>query len=850
MNILNKLTIKHLKMNKKRTIVTIIGIILSTALMVGIGLLFSSLRDNTVKTTILNNGPQHLTIDNVESKYYNTIKNNVEVKNVSYTNNLGFASIDSSNEYKPYVYVVEASKDLLDNLILVKGRFPENENEIVISKHIKENGSVVYNIGDEVTFDIGKRVVNIDGIETEIEGTSEYNEGEYLINKSSKTYKIVGIVERTYLEPYSSPGYFVYSKSNKIRDNSNLNILLEFKNPKKAYEIGEKLGKMANIESSNQLSYNDGLLYTYGTSRYSNIVTSMNTIIIIILSLISIACIIVIYNSFAISVMERKKQFGLFSSIGATKKQIRKTVFFEAFIVGIIGIPLGILSSLLGIGIVLKIVNILLPNIFDVPLALTIYPTFILIPVLFMVIVILVSAFLPARRASKITPIEAIRQNDDIKIKNKKLKTPKFIRKIFKEEGVIAYKNIKRNKKKYRITIASLFISIVLFVSFSSILDYAIKASTDITSLPEFDRQIMIRYNKDNIKDVEKIFNTVKEYEGIDKISLLEKNTLVGKGVDTLYTTDSMEILKENSDSLNNNFNITLIKMDNESYNKLKEKYNVKDNENIVINKTKKTEYDLEAKTRKTKKVSILKEDTKSLDVYDIVDENKKLVTIDNLHFIEDIPMGLEYDATAYNIQIIVSSDKYDSLLEDKIEYTADIVIKGKENKKLDKYLKDIEDDNGFKYFSYMNLIEDMRTTKNMITVMQILLYGFISLVTLIGVTSVFNTINTSIALRRKEFAMLRSIGLTPKGFNRILYFESLFFGLKSLIYGIPVAIIVTFILGSSLNNVVTIEFLFPIKSIIIAIIGVFIIVFLSMMYASRRIKKENILEALREENI
>ena len=149
-----------------------------------------------------------------------------------------------------------------------------------------------------------------------------------------------------------------------------------------------------------------------------------------------------------------------------------------------------------------------------------------------------------------------------------------------------------------------------------------------------------------------------------------------------------------------------------------------------------------------------------------------------------------------------------------------------------------------------MNIIEEMKITKNMITVMQILLYGFISLVTLIGVTSVFNTINTSIALRRKEFAMLRSIGLTPKGFNRILYFESLFFGLRSLIYGIPVAILVTFILGSSLNNVVTIEFLFPIKSIIIAVFGVFIIIFLNMLYASRRINKENILEALREENI
>ena len=138
-----------------------------------------------------------------------------------------------------------------------------------------------------------------------------------------------------------------------------------------------------------------------------------------------------------------------------------------------------------------------------------------------------------------------------------------------------------------------------------------------------------------------------------------------------------------------------------------------------------------------------------------------------------------------------------------------------------------------------------------MILVIKILLYGFISLVTLIGVTSVFNTIHTSINLRRKEFAMLRSMGLTPKGFNKILAFESLFVGLKSLLYAIPVSIGVVFLLYKSLGGVADVgAFVIPWQSILIATVAVFIIVFITMMYASSKIKHENILDAIREENI
>ena len=143
-----------------------------------------------------------------------------------------------------------------------------------------------------------------------------------------------------------------------------------------------------------------------------------------------------------------------------------------------------------------------------------------------------------------------------------------------------------------------------------------------------------------------------------------------------------------------------------------------------------------------------------------------------------------------------------------------------------------------------------MQLEKNIVLVVKILMYGFIGLIVLIGITSVFNTITTSMALRRREFAVLRSIGLTNKGFNRILYFETLFIGLKAIIYGIAVSLIIIYLIHNSLSQVSSRSIYIPFTSFIIAIIAVFLIVFLTMIYSSRKIKKDNILEQIRQENI
>lgn len=844
MKVLNRLTLKHLKMNKKRTIVSIIGIILSTALMVGVGLLFSTVRDSMIKEVENSVGSYHAKIEGISGKYLDDLSDNKELSSVMIEQGLGSAYLDgSNNEYKPYLYLISGNDIYLKTLKLTSGRLPKDDSEIVISKHIIDNAGVKYNVGDILTLDIGDR---IDEMGEYIEGNARINEGisENIINTQLYKFKIVGIVERTNYENYSAAGYSIFTKS-KIDGDAYINAYITFKSVKNVIDRASNLVKRYDL-SLNDVEFNDTLLTLYGETKYDNYNSTIVMIMSIFLGLISIGCIIVIYNSFAISVSERKKQFGLLSSIGATKSQIRSTVFFEAIVVGVIGIILGILSSILGIGILLRVVNTLLKGVFEGELLLSFYPMFIIIPVIFMIVTVLVSAYIPARRASKITPIEAIRQNDDIKIKAKKLKTNALVKKIFGVEGELALKNIKRNKKKYRITIVSLFISIVLFISFSCLLKYLFGSINDISNLPEYDVEVHYSSNLDD-KVKNNMMLLAKDSKVLD-YSFIE-STLYYRTSDLSKVYDNS--FKKNVDVDETDMYILNLVVDKNTYDKLINKYSLKSGSPILINNYKHTTY--KDSNRKMYSGKILnKSYDKTLDLCDYnYEENAKIncQKLRDINVIDEVPFGFSDQITSYNLVLITSSplsEKIPNIITETSSYPL-LKLKIDDEATLKKTYEELSNSS----YHYYSVKEEMKLVNNLVLVIKILLYGFICLVTLIGVTSVFNTITTSIALRRREFAMLRSIGLAPHGFNKILYFESLFFGFKSLFYSIPVSFGVMLIIRRVMDDVYYYDhLLIPWGAIIGAILGVFIIVLITMFYSARRIRHENILDSIRDENI
>ena len=853
MSILNKLTIKNLKLNKKRTIVTIIGIILSTALMVGIGLLFSSFQDYMIRETISYNGRYEANYENADLSKVSNLK----VKNFVYfyEKTIGFSKFESKNEYKPYIYVAGVNKEFFNELKLVDGRFPNNDDEIVISEHINTNGGASYKVGDNITLSYGERVIEGDIVLD----NSQYVDGEYLNYLNKKDYKIVGIVKRSNYEDYSACGYSAFTLDTN-ENAGNVNLYVVFDSNRKIIKQSEKLAK--DIDYNSPINYNSTLLALYGESTYGNIMSSMIMMIVIMLSLVSVGCTIVIYNSFAISVMERKKEFGLLSSIGATRRQLSYTVFFEALVVGTIGIILGIFSAYIGIGIVILIINNLISDILEFRLDLVTNLLFVIIPIIFMIVVIIISSIIPSRRASKVSPIEAIRQNDDIKINKKKIKTSKIITKLFGIEGEIALKNIKRNKKKYRVTVISLFISIVLFISFSSYMNYTINTASDVIGEIPYDYQI---YYYDNGTDSTEINNKLDEI-----VSSSDVKNYVRYDVSNVNIISNYDYSKDYLEFYENNYGIDALKelknkqytyaevvvLDDNSYQNFKQSIGLTSDKVIIFNKFKGVSYSNNKRVnynipfidnRDSGNIKIC--NFNGLDEKEIKDNYNKYCSknINNIFVTDKSYDLLEELAYNDNYKLIVNKKMYDVIFNNKIDYSV-INIISDNTSSIDNLTKDFDK---YENVNYTNLTEEFKQTNNLILVIKILMYGFIGLITLIGVTSVFNTISTSMALRKREFAVLRSIGLTKKGFNKILFFESLFFGFKSLIFAIPVGIGVTVLIHLALSDMMSISsVIIPWKAIIISIISVFIIVLITMMYSTNKIKKHNIIEQIREENI
>lgn len=856
MNILKKLTLKSLKLNKKRTIVTIIGIILSTALICAVAGMITSVQKTLINYAKSHSGNYHVCFKNIPNDELKYIKENKNVQNYFLSKNVGYGKLEKvENEYKPYIFVMEYDKKGLEQggVTLLEGRMPENSNEIVIPEHLIKSGKINYTIGEKITLNLGKRQTK-DGLELtqedalltdESEETessskskSETEDLEEIVDTKEHTYTIVGIIERSNykgIEGFSAPGYTAISYMDNENDINTANISVLYSNlkdfQKKTEDIKSVIEK--NIGSSVTVSYNSSLIdYEGGVSDTT--MASLYSVGAVVIVIIILSSVFVIRNSFSISVSEKTKQYGMLSSIGATKKQIKKSVLYEGFYIGIIGIPLGILCGMLAVVILLQVVNVLLGDSLNEKCVFSIPILAIIASIIISAITIYLSCILPARRASKISPIEAIRGNDDIKIKAKKVKTSKITKKLFGIGGVIASKNLKRNKKKYRTTVISLVVSISIFISLSSFLDYGGK--------------IVNVYYKDLGYDISVYDGTVENYNEITKLDNVEEYSY------SYMTEGSVDINKYGSefgkkriakDGEETN-SITIILINNDYFKKFIEHLGIQSTnyKDIAILEDDAYEY-IDEKTVFENYYSL-----KTGDSIEITLTNGEKRTVKISKKTDERPMGYKnvYSNGGY---LFVSEDFIQDKSDKKSFHVGGLLIKSQNPDELENEINNLKKTNNLYSKLYINNISKyVEENQKIILLISIFLYGFIAVITLIGVTNIFNTITTNMILRSKEFANLKSVGMTTKEFNRMIRLESVLYGLKSLLIGIPLGLIGSYCIYNGIAKGLDFGYILPLKSIIIAIIFVFIIVGLTMKYSLNKINKQNIIETIREDNI
>lgn len=845
MNILSKLSIRNLKLNKKRTISTIIGIILSVALICAVASMGISFQATLVENAINETGYYHLKISDVTDENIESLKNNRDIKDVLTISEKGYGKLENSqNVDKPYFKLYSMDKKLFEFLKfnLIDGRFPTNNNEIIISEHIIENAKVNYKIGDKIKVNIGERVTLDDD---KLYYMNPYNkEDEKLINTQEYEFTIVGIIERPNMnfEAYSDPGYTIISTNMEAEKQE---AYITLKNPKEykksipnivgasSYDSIVGLGENADQKLKyDNYQVNDELLRWEAFAFSDSTVNMLYAVIGVVIFIIIFASVFCIRNSFAIATTEKMKMYSMLASVGATKKQIKKNVIFEGLLLGVVGIPLGIISGFFAVFVLLQIVNNLLgeqllAHVDGIIFKISILP--ILLSVILGIITIYLSARSSAKRASKVSQIEGLRNSSDIKIKNKNLKVPKIISKIFKIGGVLAYKNLKRNKKKYRTTVISISISIFIFITMNSF----------ITNMFDLTNNYYEDYNYNLL-----ISGDLKTEE-IKKI--VSNDTVESYSI--LYNTDGTYKIK-NLDKIIANDSYPVTEIDGEAYTSL---------QIVALDSSDFKEY--------AKRIKVNYEDVKNAgilcDEYQIYDEtSEKQKEVRRYKYEKGDTIEGEYKNEKLKIKVgAVSQTKPDGI--EKTYYSDGFLVVDKEQFKNLNFRFDVmtiqsnnatslqkEIDNINKNTNVYNIEETAKQEKSMALVIKIFLYGFIAVITLIGVTNIFNTITSNMELRQKEFAMLKSIGMTKKEFNRMINLETIFYGVKSWVYGTILGLLGTFAMYKAFSVKIEQGIYIPINAIIISAIFVFIFVFIIMRYSISKINKQNTIETIRNENI
>ena len=578
-------------------------------------------------------------------------------------------------------------------------------------------------------------------------------------------------------------------------------------------------------------------------------------IIIIVTVLVVICTIATVYNAFSISISERKKQFGILNSIGATKSQIIKLVFIEAFIVSVIAIPIGIVCGTISIDLVFRFIQRFFENSFiaDMNLRVVYNPYIIIGSILIVLITIGISAILPAITAAKISPLEAIKNSSNLKIG--KVKDSKIVRFIFKTEGVLAYKNLRRNKKKFRITLFSLIISVVIFISFSGFMKLFIKANQVQSSQMNYDLYLY----KNGFAEDDKFINELKKVKGIENFSINNEYSIgtnvgennINKGYKELI---EKYFTKENkNDEVVYNFSNSLFFFPgDEAISKLKLKTGkfdketaIKENGIILRNKS---YYEEPGKKGDVSLTNYKVGDI--IDAYEIGYDEKndkeirKPVKLKVLATTEDLLPGQL--SSSYMGLDFITYDEVGQKLGFNINKGRMYISTNKEENTR-KAIKEIAEKYGY---TVNDEIEYARKNEQSMMAMKVFVYGFVSVISLVSITNIVNTISTNINLRKREFAIIKSIGVTPSGFNKMIYLESLLYGALSLIYGIPIGMGITILMNKTLGDVINLGMVIPWNAIIISFVGIFIITFIASYIPMKKINKENIIDSIRQESI
>lgn len=907
MGVMSKITIRQMLLNKRRTTITIIGVIIAVAMFTAVSTLFGSFMDFGQQAAIVNKGNYHVCYYDLSSEDLNTIQADDNVKSYYAIHDEGLAQLPDEYGSKKFLWIKAISANTMEDsgVHLVEGRLPQNDQELVLSESIKQRNPDGYTIGQTVTFDLGERKIKNppEGVTQELDGSITYmGEDETFKVLEQKTYTIVGFATMASQEQsYVSSLTAVTALNTDVLYRGTLDVYVQAKHIDSIYAWGDDLGNKIGEKDGISYDFNNGLLMFEGRNQDSQFMGMLFTLIAILFIIIFIGAISLIYNAFAISITERSTDFGLLSSIGATKRQKRRSVLLEALLILAVAVPIGVLGGYFGLWLVFAAVNPAINTLLSgdylgsgleaqLQLRVVISPIAILVAVIMSVLTVLVSAWIPAVRAGRVTPIEAIRQAKDVKLTPRSVKTSRLTRALFGIEGEIAAKNMKRSKKRSRVVIVSFVISLVLFLSASSF-THLFSQSVDVAT-GDINYNIYVNLwqsandaSKSELpKELVQAENAISHLDGIDEVTVVN-------GIRVLYLKDFQEdALSASARKIwdaqaekGNNLNqpsVRIIALNDETLRAYCDKVgadydtmqNTENFNGILVNniawKDGKVYTTLPVLDKKTGDTQVLtgytheESDEEATDSGE-TDQSERKVEYDRTLRIaamtDQVPIGFSTIRTAYDdgrlgVDVFVSQAVFEKYMPFDYYYNgfSEVYLSAADSGSLSDQIEELMTDPAYRGLAYSvsDITSQVRMMEQIIFLINTFSYVFIALISAIGIANIFNTISTGIILRQKEFAMLKSVGMSPKGFHKMLFFESLLYGIKSLLWGLPISFAVMVLLYLVLRQNFAIPFSVPWLQVAIGIGAIFAIVLITVCYGAVKIRKKNVIEGLRKQTL
>ena len=891
MNVFQKVTLASLKKNRVRTAVTIVGIMLSVALTTAVTTSVTTLQQYLIDDEVWRSGSWHLSLTNALPSDVDKLEQDSRITQTVSARTVGYADVDTANEYKPYLYILEAGEGMpeMTGIRLISGALPKDGTELVIPAHLAENGGLYYQVGDTVELTIGDRM---DGDRPLGQAFPYYpkderepgDSDETFVPRETRTYTVCGIMDRPGIEPYTAAGYTCLTAGG-APDDAALTVWATLKRPSKVYDLIDELHLKESAKP------HDHLLYLMGISTNETFLQVVWGMAAILIAMIVFGSVSLIYNAFAISVSERTRQFGLLSSVGATRRQIRYMVGFEAFCVSVIGIPLGILLGLAGIGVTFLAVGERVKALTEsgIPRRMHVSWIALAIALAVAVVTVLLSAWIPSRRATRVTAIEAIRQSKDIRAEKRADRTPKWIQRVFGLPGLLGHRWYKRSRKQYRATVLSLFMSVVLFISASAFTSYLQEAVGGVFNEGAWDISYYLD-EEDTDLDATGLRDLFESDPNVDRAVITMSMSMRGSMDPAVFSKEATDAvvprIAEYDKGKEEGHMLYVTFLEDGVFRSLLDEngilpgpfFDTDPPSALVLDEV----LTIDEKTSARRLIHLIDADSvtfhaqilRRMDGYTLGGEDehgyliwepdgstpdaKEIHLSEEASFVQRTLHGdtvlhtrPDYLLDGMTLQFLYPASAMPQVLSAAgVSAMTECHIYAEDHAAAAKSLRKLLEDQHLPSSQLNDLTANRENEQSIITVVKVFSAGFIVLISLIAAANVFNSVSTNIVLRRRSLATLRSVGMSTRQVNGMVRFECLLCGSRALLFGLPASVGATVLIWIALRDGFDSGFHLPIAAMVTAVGSVFAVIFASMIYAMRRLSREDPMEALRSENI